>query len=212
MERIVIWGTGGHAKAVAEAIRCAGLLQLVGFIDDVYPERRGNKFCDSQVIGGRESLPALLEQGITAMALGFGNNAARLKLSEEMSGLGFRFPIIIHPSAVIAKDCEIGAGSFIAALAVINPGSRIGEHVIVNTGAIIEHDCEIETGVHIGPRTCLTGGVRVGRNTWLGAGSVVRDKVTIGEGSIIGMGAVVIKSLPDRVMAYGCPAKIKIKI
>ncbi|NTW64218.1 MAG: acetyltransferase, partial [Chlorobiaceae bacterium] len=38
MEKILIVGAGGHGRAVAESIELAGMYEIAGFLDDVYPE------------------------------------------------------------------------------------------------------------------------------------------------------------------------------
>jgi len=208
MQRIVIWGAQGHAKVVAEALRVAGDFELAGFIDDVSPQRAGEPFGGAKVLGGRQALHGLRAEGVSAMALAFGHNRARLALLDEMRALGFDLPAVVHPSAVVAGDAMLGEGSFVGALAVVNPAARIGRAVIVNSGAIVEHDGDIADGVHLSPRACLAGGVRVGAASWIGAGSTVREKLSIGRDVTVGMGSVVVRSLPDGVTAFGCPARI----
>ena len=39
-------------------------------------------------------------------------------------------------------------------------------------------------------------------------GVVIIDRITIGENTVVGSGALVLKDLPDNVLAYGIPAKI----
>jgi PglD N-terminal domain len=41
--KIVIWGAGGHALVVADIIRLRDDYELVGFLDDVNPERAGTR-------------------------------------------------------------------------------------------------------------------------------------------------------------------------
>lgn len=208
MQRIVIWGAQGHAKVMAETVRRTGRFELAGFIDDVSPQRAGEMFCGSTILGGREVLQGLLDSGVRRLALGFGHNAARLALLDEMAGLGFELPVLVHPSAVVASDAVLGEGSFLGPLSVANPGASIGRGVIVNSGAIVEHDCVVADGVHLSPRVCLAGGVQVGSLSWIGAGSAVREKLTIGRNVTVGMGSVVVRSLPDGVTALGCPARV----
>ena len=50
---------------------------------------------------------------------------------------------------------------------------------------------------------------RIGRNVWLGAGVTVLGGDTIGDGCIIGAGAVVTKDLPPGAIAYGTPATVR---
>ncbi len=209
MTPILIWGAAGHAKVVAEAVRLSGRWVVAGFLDDIDPGRAGEPFAGATVLGGRDALPALHAQGVRAVALAFGHNAARMRLMDELLSQGFEFPSIVHPSAVIAGDCEIGAGSFVGPLALVQAAARVGRQVIVNSGAIVEHDCDVGDGVHLSPRVCLAGGVHVGALTWIGAGAVVRDKLSIGREVTVGMGSVVVRSLPDGVQAFGCPARVQ---
>jgi sugar O-acyltransferase (sialic acid O-acetyltransferase NeuD family) len=206
-ERVAIWGAAGHAKVVADAMRRTPGLEVIGFIDDTAPQRRGEPFCGGLVLGGRELLPGLLRDGVSLM-LAFGHNAARLALGEDLQAMGFRFPVVVHPAAVLSPDCVVGAGTFVGAGAILQADSKVGAHAIINTAAVVEHDCSVGDGVHLGPRVTLSGRVSVGRGTWLGTGAVVRDGVTIGERSIVGMGSVVRHDVPDGVVAYGCPARV----
>jgi UDP-N-acetylbacillosamine N-acetyltransferase len=209
MEKIVIWGASGHAMVVADIIRLVGRYEIIGFIDNVNPHRRGSEFCGSQILGGEEQLEMLLNQGIDHIIFGFGNCEARLRLSEHVKPQGFHIASAIHPRAIIASDVTIGAGTVIMGGAVINSGTRIGENVIINTSASVDHECDIRDGAHICPGVHLAGKVIVGRGAWVGIGSCVVDHLSIGSGSLIGAGAVVVTDIPDNVIAYGNPAKVK---
>ena len=208
MPSIICWGASGHAKVVAQTLRRIGRWRLEGFIDDRSPERRGEAFCGAQVLGGREALAAARARGIEEMLLAFGDNAARLGLWRDLEPQGWRFPVLLDPTAVVADDAEIGPGSYVAAGAIVQPGVRIGAQVIVNSGAIVEHDSRIADGVHIAPGACLAGHVEVGGGSWIGAGSVVRDRLRIGAGVVVGIGSLVLRDMPDGVVAYGHPARV----
>lgn len=208
MQAIICWGASGHARVVAQSLRRVGRWRLDGFIDDRDPQRRGEAFCGARVLGGREALAAARARGTEEMLLAFGDNAARLALWRELEPQGWRFPVLLDPAAVVADDAEIGAGSYVAAGAIVQPGVRIGAQVIVNSGAIVEHDSRIGDGAHIAPRACLAGHVEIGRGSWIGAGSVVRDRLRIGAGVVIGIGALVLRDVPDGVVAYGHPARV----
>ena len=209
MEPIVVWGAGGHAKVVAATIRRQGRWELHGFIDDVNADHLGQSFMGSTILGGRGVLAGLWDAGIRFMVLAFGNCEARVSIWQEMSEIGFQFPTICDPDAMVAEGVQLGAGCFVGRGAIINVDARIGAQVIVNTAAIVEHDCEIADGVHLAPRACLAGHVSVGLATFVGAGSVVRDRKKIGARCVIGAGSVVVRDIPDDVMAYGCPARVE---
>ena len=50
--------------------------------------------------------------------------------------------------------------------------------------------------------------ITVGDNVWIGAGVHVMPGVTIGNNVVIGGGSVVVKDIPDNVVAVGNPAKV----
>lgn len=206
-QSIAIWGAAGHARVVADALGLLTRFRVAGFIDEVTPGRRGEAFCGGRIVGGREALVRLRDEGVRCVALAFGHNEARLRLADELRSQGFELPVIVHPSAIVARDAVIGEGSFVGPLAVINAAARIGRAVIVNSGVIVEHDAVVGDGVHLSPRACLAGAVQVGRASWIGAGAVVKERVAIGAGAIVGMGAVVIRPVPDGVTVVGCPAE-----
>jgi len=50
--------------------------------------------------------------------------------------------------------------------------------------------------------------IRIGNYCWIGANAVILPGVELGEGVIVGAGAVVTNSFPDHVIIAGVPAKI----
>lgn len=49
---------------------------------------------------------------------------------------------------------------------------------------------------------------KIGKDCWLGAGVKVLGGVTIGDGCVVGAGAVVTRDLPEYSIAIGIPAKV----
>lgn len=212
ISKLLIWGASGHALVVADIIRLQKIYEIVGFLDNVNPQRHGENFCGVPILGGQEQLDACKEKGIEYIIFGFGDCQARLKFSEMACKKGFSLATAIHPTATIAGDASIGAGTVIAAGAVVSSQAQIGRNVIINTCASIDHECEIEDGTHICPGVRLAGRVKVGRAAWVGIGATVIDRVQIGMGTLIGAGAVVVSDIPDGVVAYGVPARVIRKI
>jgi len=204
--RAVVWGASGHAAVVADSARRSGAWEIAGFIDEIDPERRGQPFAGSTVLGGVEALPSLQAEGIRHVLLGVGDNRARLRIAEEVEQRGHLLGTVVHPSATLGADVALGPGVFVAPGAIVNAGAVLQRAAIVNTNAVVEHDCVLGEGVHVSPGALLAGNVRVGRLTWIGIGAVVIEKLQIGEASVLGAGAVLVGDLAGGVLAYGVPA------
>jgi len=80
-------------------------------------------------------------------------------------------------------------------------------------GAKIDHYVHVSHNVVVGEHTVLTAGVvlcggsRIGHHSWAGIGSMVKEKVKVGNEVTLGMGAVVIRDVPDGQTVAGVPAK-----
>jgi acetyltransferase EpsM len=209
---VVVWGASGHALVVADVLRAGDEYEIVGFLDDVSPERRQEAFGGATVLGGREQLDDLQRRGVAHAIVAFGDCGARLVAADHLLARGFRLARGVHPRATVARDVAVGGGTVVCAGAVVGPGAALGANVIVNTLAGVDHECVVEDGAHVGPGVRLGGRVRVGRGTWVGIGATVIDRVTLGAGSIVGAGAVVLDDVPDGVVAYGVPARVRRRV
>jgi sugar O-acyltransferase (sialic acid O-acetyltransferase NeuD family) len=136
-----------------------------------------------------------------------GNNATREKIQEKLISEGLNAVSLIHPSAVIGTDVEIGIGSVVMAGVVINSSTKIGKGCIINTSSSLDHDNVIEEYVHVSPGVRTAGSVSVGKGAWLGIGSVVSNNVNICSGCKIGAGAVVVKDIAEPGTYVGVPVR-----
>lgn len=197
LNRLIIIGAGGHGKVVANIAKLNGYKEIV-FLDN-NPEL---KECLGYPVLGPDTLTKKLEGGIFVAV---GNSAVRQKLMDRDSER--KFPILIHPSAIITEDTEIGIGSVVIAGTVINPGVKIGKGCIINTSSSIDHDCVIGDYCHISVGAHLCGSVNVAKSVWIGTGVTVSNNVNICSNTIIGAGAVVINDIEEEGTYIGVPAK-----
>jgi acetyltransferase EpsM len=205
---LVIWGASGYARVVADIIRLAGEYDILGMLDDVRPERRGEIVGGVAVLGGREQWDEIKRQGATHVIVAVGHCAARVRLADFAVAHGLKLATAIHPGAIVASDALISPGTVIAAGAVVNPAVTIGRNCLINTCASVDHDCTIGDGVHIGPGVRLGGHTTIGKGAWLGIGAITCDRIHIGAGSVIGAGAVITRDIPPGVVAYGVPGRV----
>ena len=128
-------------------------------------------------------------------------------------GFGFEFdknhiPISIpHIGGVVIGDnVEIGANNTVVRGTLKN--TIISDYVKTDDHVHIAHN------VKIGERTVITacseisGSAKIGSNCWLGPNCSIMNGITIGNKVLVGLGAVVIKSVPDNVVVAGNPARI----
>jgi len=54
----------------------------------------------------------------------------------------------------------------------------------------------------------LAAPIKIGNNVWIGGGAIICPGVTIGDNSTIGAGSVVVKDIPENVVAAGNPCRI----
>lgn len=193
--KIVIFGTGGHARVVAEAVRLRGEHEIVGLVS---ADGRPVPFLPGiEVVASNDNfvsrLPAL---GARGAIVALGSIETRKKLA-DLAAKHLTFVTAVHPNAVISPSARLGPGTVVMAGVVVNAGTVVGSHCILNTGATVDHDCVLEDLVHIAPGCTICGHVTIGRETMLGAGTVVSDHVAIGERSFAIAGSVVTADIPS---------------
>jgi UDP-N-acetylbacillosamine N-acetyltransferase len=201
-----IVGAGAQGRVVLEALRAAAKHEAICFLDD-NPELRGTPVNGAEIIGGFNEALASGCEGVE-MIVALGNPLERIRLGSLIMERGMRLGNAIHPSAVIAGGVKMGCGNFVGARAVLNTDARLGNHVIVNTGAIVEHDCVLEDGAAVGPGAILGGRVHLEQCSFIAAGATIPNRIRIGREAVVGAGAVVMRNLPEKVMAIGNPARV----
>jgi len=203
MNRLAIFGAGGHGKVVADCAFATGWKEI-NFFDEFLQDSDSTGIWN--IVGNKTDLKNNLMH-YDGVVVAIGDNIQRQQIFLELLELDAALTNVIHPSAYVSKHIDIGIGCVIMAGAVINIGSRLGNNCIINTGATIDHDCILGNGVHISPGVNLAGGVTVGNCSWVGIGATVRQKILIGSESIVGAGSVVIKDVGGNKIVVGVPAR-----
>ncbi|WP_303285432.1 acetyltransferase [Marinobacter sp. SS8-8] len=203
MKRLAILGASGHGKVVADAAELSGWDDVI-FYDDAWLGIETNGAWPVNG-GSRELIESL--GSYDGIVVAIGDNTVRLEKLIELEAGNAPLVVIIHPSAQVSRYAKVSPGTVILANSVVNAGAELGKGCIINTGSVVEHDCTLAGGVHVSPNAALAGGVVVGRASWIGIGAAVKQLVSIGDGVIVGMGAVVTRNMPDGVVAFGSPAR-----
>lgn len=122
-------------------------------------------------------------------------------------------------SVMIREDVTVGSHSLIGTGTILDGHISIGRNVRIQTCVYISSYSVVEDEVFIGPRVVLLNdkymlqreyslkGPKICSGVSIGGNSVILPGVEIGEGSIIGAGAVVTRDVPPHTIYVGVPAK-----
>lgn len=210
MKRLVIIGAGGFAREVAwlvEDINAAKKeWELLGFIDE-NPVNHGKVLNGYPVLGdfGFFIHQQFNEPVYTVCAVG--SPYAKINLVKKAAECGLRFTNLIHPSVKMSRYVELGTGNIICAGSLLSVDVFIENHVSINPNCSIGHDVIIKDYSILLWNINLSGNVKIGTGCEIGTKAVVIQGREIGEWSIIGAGAVVIRDIPPYCTAVGVPAK-----
>ncbi len=195
---IIVYGGGGHGKALIDLIRLEGSFGIAGIVDDGLPA--GSLLMGVPVLGGSAILGQLLERGIQLAANavgGIGNIDSRIRVFERLQQAGFTCPSLVHPSAVVEPSATLSDGVQVMPLAYVGSEAHVGYGVIVNTGAIVSHDCCIGNYANLSPGAILAGEVDIGEASLVGMGVTINLRVKVGDRARIGNGATVKTDVPE---------------
>ncbi len=205
LKDLIIVGASGFGREVAWLVERINNRRsewnILGFLDD-NEELVGTSIGGYPVLGGCSSA---VEYQDACFVCAVGNSKVRKKLVEKLGKV--RFATLIDPSVMMSERVTIGEGSIICAGNIITVDVAIGKHTIVNLDCTIGHDVVIEDYVTLYPSVNVSGNSHVGMCCELGTGMQIIQGKTIGECSIIGAGAVVVKDIPANCTAVGSPAK-----
>ncbi len=142
----------------------------------------------------------------------------------------------LRSGTTIYADVEVGHGFITGHDALVREGTTVGDNVVLGSKSVLDgrvtvgDDVRIQTGVYVPPASRIDDRVFLGPNVVLtndpyplrqavdltgptieadvsvGANATVLPGVTVGRGSFVAAGAVVVDDVPPRTLAVGVPA------
>ncbi len=206
MKKIIIIGSGFHAKVVADEIFKTKKYKIAGFLDE--NKKKGKIVISSprlKILGKLD----YLKKAKCEIVIAIGSNHKRLKIFEEVKKkkIKVKWAKVISKDCILSKNVIIGDGSMVISGSIINRNTKIGNHCIVNTGSIIEHDNELMDFSSTGPGAKLGGNVKIGKLSFIGLGSCVKQNIKVGENTVVGANSFVNKNCLKNYTYFGNPAK-----
>ena len=202
-----IYGSGGAGKIVKDIAVEQNQWEEVVFIDDtvsadVYKGVRRMPFsilCEEFRVNEIEIIIAL------------GEPKYKIMIYDKIKKAGYNLGNVIHRTALVSKEAVLGKGVFINAGAVISADAVIEDNVSIEEYSIVSHESIVHAHAQISAFVMISGHCEVGEGTYIGVNVPVKEKVKIGAHSVVGMGSVVLRDIPDGVTAMGNPAKAMLK-
>jgi sugar O-acyltransferase (sialic acid O-acetyltransferase NeuD family) len=201
MKDLIILGIGVHAVEMAEIVERINLVvptwNLLGFILPYKQEA-----CSENEINGYPILGTWKTANNYSDAWFVPDNEYPdlAKIPQQ------RLVSIIDPSSFVSKTSCIGVGCVVYPNCFIGLRAILGDRVFVLSGSIINHDCKLENKVVVCSGVSLAGFVTVEDDCYLGQACTIKQYLRIGNGSVIGMGSVVVKDVTSHSVMVGNPA------
>lgn len=209
MKDLIIFGASGFGREVAWAVERMNAVtptwNLLGFMDDD-DNIQGSEINGYKVIGKTGDVK---EYPDAYFVCAVGASRVREKIINNMKSINpaIKFGTVIDPSVEMSDLVTIGEGSIICAHTIITVNISIGNHVIINLDCTIGHDAILQDFVTLYPSVNVSGNTNIGHAVELGTGMQIIQGKTVGDYSIVGAGAVVVKDIPEKCTAVGSPAK-----
>ena len=209
MNDLIIFGAGGFGREIAWVVERINNISktwnLLGFFDD-NDSIQGAVINGYRVLGKTEDVDRYPD---AYYVCAIGSAKIREKKVNELkaNNRSIKFGTIIDPAAILSDRISIGEGTIICAHSVITVNIDIGEHVIINLDCMIGHDAILNDFVTLYPSVNISGATNIGRCSELGTGVQIIQGKSVGDYTIVGAGAVIVRDLPGKCTAVGCPAR-----
>jgi sugar O-acyltransferase (sialic acid O-acetyltransferase NeuD family) len=138
---------------------------------------------------------------------------ARERIANEFMASGALPFSISALNSVCLKANSIGEGAILCPFTTITSNANIGRFFHGNIYSYVAHDCQIGDFVTFAPNVHCNGRVIIEDYAYIGTGATIRQgtdekSVVIGRGAVVGMGAVVTKSIAPFTTVIGNPARL----
>ena len=212
-KKVIIMGGEGNGGVIASAIidmnrKGNDEFELAGYLNDY--EANGTLIHDYPVLGDLKDVHHFSEKGYffiwAVHMIGKGEKRRNLYYSLEIPEE--KLVTIVHPDAFVAYNVELESGVFIMANNYIGPGTKIGKGTLIMANCVVGHNDEIGELCHLSAGCRVSSYIKIGNASDIGLGASVLEKRVIGDYSVVGANSLLTKSIGDRVIYVGSPAKL----
>lgn len=213
MKNIIIFGAGGLGGEthwlLSRINECKETWNTIGFCDDT--KEVGEVVNGLAVVGGMQYL--LQYNECIHVVVAIADAKARKKIVQHLKeNKNIIFPNLIDPSVLYSPTLKFGEGNLFFANSILTVNIQMKDFNVISFGCTVGHDDNFSSFVTLYPSVNVSGNVSIGECCEIGTGSQIIQKLNIGSYVIVGAGSVVIKDIPNDVIAVGVPTRIVKKI
>jgi sugar O-acyltransferase (sialic acid O-acetyltransferase NeuD family) len=135
-------------------------------------------------------------------------NRLRRRLFDAVKAQGFECVSFVSPHAFVWHNVTIGENCLIFENNVLQHHVSVGDNCVLWSGNHVGHQTAIEEDVFMASHVVVSGYCRIGARSFVGVNSTFGDNIQIAADSVIGAGAVVVKTIAEpRGVHVGSPAR-----
>ena len=109
----------------------------------------------------------------------------------------------------LPKSAEIEEGAILLDRTItISPFAHIGKNALIQGYTSIAHETVIGNHSNISPYCMICGNCKIGKSVFVGTHASIKEKTCVGDYAIIGMGAVVMRDVPENHTVFMTPSKM----
>lgn len=210
MKKILgIYGVGGFGREVMPLIRNQIDTQFTAL---VFIEDGGvRKECNGVLVKTFEEFIDS-KADVKEVCVAVADSSARKILFQKLEANKINHKSIYADNCLVLDEVSIGANSILCPFVTLTSNIKIGKSFHANLYSYVGHDCEIGDFVTFAPGVKCNGNVRIENNVYVGTGAIIKQgrpgrPLVIGEGAVIGMGALVNKDVPPGAIVVATPTK-----
>jgi sugar O-acyltransferase (sialic acid O-acetyltransferase NeuD family) len=199
MARLVIFGAGDIARLAHHYFTTDSPHEVAGFVVDA-AFRTADMFLGLP-LSDAEGAVGRYPPGEYSMfvALSYAKmNGLRAAKYAAMKAAGYRLESYVSSRCSYLAQTPPGDNCFILEDNTVQPFVTIGSNVTLWSGNHIGHDAVIEDHCFITSHVVVSGYVRVGARSFLGVNATLRNSITVGEQTLVGAGAIIMKDTPAK--------------
>jgi len=187
-----------------QAIRGGAPWRLAGFLDSRADILKPHGF-EVPIVASPESYEPKADDLFLCAT---GQPRSRQTYCAMLSAKGARFATLVHPTAVVGFDVQIGAGSILGPMTQLSCNIRLGEHVAFGTHSNTAHDTRIGDFCQVSGSCELNGYAELGEGVFLGSHATILPHAKVGDWAYVGAGSVVLRRVAAGAKVFGNPAVI----